>query len=343
MYRRRHIRAGPNPWPPRTDSDVMDVSSIESPPALSAVRLTWCPAVAWALLGIAFVATGASVIARWLASGTATFSWGDYGGLNGFYRAEVRAVQSLALLLIIAIVAVLIHESRKAGRLTFPAAVCLGYLSAVWMDPLGNLHLSGVKYNVAWLNTTTWGPYIPGWNSPGSAHEIEPIFVSWFGYLLGMVWFLATAWITQLLILRRWPRLRGVPLVLAVLATSALVDAVLQLFCVLTGWYSFPRTIQAVTLLAGHQYQLPMLNTIAEGILWAGIPYLVYRRYRSGGPESTFVLRGLTRLPRRLQPAVETIAIIGFINLCLLLFFLSYYLLAKSGTIVPVRGPYHMV
>ncbi|MGX1853048.1 spirocyclase AveC family protein [Streptomyces sp. NPDC055299] len=329
----------------------MDVNRDQLPiaarplPAQAATRRLppWSPALVWALLGAAFIIVGVTALARWLGSGTARFSLGDYAGLSGFYRSEVRIVQLVSFVLAMVIVVLLARECRRAGQITFRTAVCIGYFSAFWMDPLGNVGFRGIKYNGAWIHSSSWGPYLPGWSSPGAAHQIEPVLVSWIGFLLGMVWFVGTAWTVRIAVLRYWPKLGGARLALAVLAASVLVDAVFQLICVVTGWYFFPQTISEVTLFSGHQYQLPLLNTVAEGTLWAGVPYLVGRRCEAGNADSTFLLRGLGRLPRAVQPCVRVMAIVGFVNLCLLAFYLLYFLLGKWGTVVPLHGPFTLV
>lgn len=325
------------------DRAYPDTATPPVPSRKAALRLLRYPVLAWAALGAAFIIIGLSSLARWLASGSAGFSLGDFTGLTEPYRAEVIAVQALSFVLAVVIIVLLARECRRAGRITFPAAVCLGYFSAFWMDPLGNLGYRGIKYNAAWIHSSTWGPFVPGWSSPGASHQIEPLLVSWVGFILGMVWFAGTAWTVRTLVLRWWPRLSAGRLAAAILAASVIVDAVLQLFCVFTGWYFFPQTIHDVTIFPGHQYQLPLLNTIAEGTLWAGIPYLAGRRCEAKNAGDSFLLRGLGQIPRRTRPCARVMAIVGFVNLCLLAFYLCYFLLGKYGSVTPLHGPFTLV
>jgi hypothetical protein len=96
------------------------------------------------------------------------------------------------------------------------------------------------------------------------------------------------------------------------------LEVLIETIWVRTGAYAYREGVPALTLFSGQWYQVPIYLPVASGVLWFGIAYLIRYYYLKNGPEST-IFRGSRLLPRRTRTAVRVLAVIGLLDLCLML------------------------
>jgi hypothetical protein len=83
------------------------------------------------------------------------------------------------------------------GHITFDAALLLGYFLSFWQSPLFNYEKIALVVTPHSVNVTTWGPYIPGWDSPHPQDQPETLLgLSGAGFITLMTWMWIQAWLT---------------------------------------------------------------------------------------------------------------------------------------------------
>ncbi|GGV51863.1 spirocyclase AveC family protein [Streptomyces spectabilis] len=314
-----------------------------TPPPAAAAGWWRRPVLYFAAAGILSPLMGAYVMVRWLTTDGFHPRTGDTSALSTADQIKVWAGQGGVLLIAVALIVCAVLHCRRHRTYTFEAALCTGYASVFWMGPLLQFRHHGTLYNPATIHVPTWGPHIPGWSSPDAASQIEPLFGAGVGFLTSGIWPVVTAFAVWLVLLRRRPHLSGIRFILAAVAVGAVVDVVLEWLWILSGVWSYPAGFPALTLAAGAWYQMPVYYAVIMGLLWATVPYLVWRHYSQHGPGST-ITRGVHRLPSRLHTTARTLAGIGFINVCALSIAASYWLVSLiPGQQWPDSFPFPLV
>lgn len=310
---------------------------------LSRIAWAWTPVAGWAAAGVLLLSIGASVMVRWLAAGGVGLSVGDVSSLGAVRRVVLWGVQGIVVVCVAGIAVWAVRQYRREHRLTFDIALCLGFLSSFWLDPIVKFRHPGLLYDRALVHVPTWGPFIPWWSSPNADRQIESVLATGIGYLVPFGWFLVTAGVIRLIVLRRPQLLSRVRFPFVVLGVSVLLDIPFEMASILSGVYGYGAVFPALTLFSGQWYELPLYITFIMGLFWFAIPCLVRFRYAARGPEST-ILRGLGRFPAGLRPAVQTLAAIGLINTCTLAMYLTFWLISLIGTQTPAPpAPFPLV
>ncbi|MFE7114175.1 spirocyclase AveC family protein [Streptomyces sp. NPDC057654] len=330
-------------------ADYTSTEPTAAPPTAKAASptarpLAWLrtPAAFWSLCGILTLGFGAVALGRWAADGGFSLHIEGYDTLSTGRQITLWTAQAVFTAAFLAVVVRGIRQSRTAGRITFDTALSLGYLTTLWIGPLLNLHRHNLYWDAALIHTPSWGAYIPGWSSPGAAHQIEPFVTHYFAYGAGLMWLLVMDLLVRRLLLRRWPHLSRARFALGVCILAAVLEITAEALSAATGILAFPTGIPVLTLFSGQWHQLPLQNVAFTAALWVAVPYLVRHHHATHGPDSA-VLRGTRQLPAPLRPVARLFAPIGLVQICLLGISLGYWLvglLPGQVTVADLHLPY---
>ncbi|MEV0501582.1 spirocyclase AveC family protein [Streptomyces spectabilis] len=271
----------------------------------------------WALVGVLATAFTGYLMARYLLSAGVHLSLGTEGqrDMATFPLARLWFYQAACTAAFLGLTVFVLRDCRRQRRMTVNASMYLGFTVAFWVAPLESWRAPFVRQNPAMIHATgSWGQYIPGWNDNFSQPLIESAFVSWPTiYAVGGVWVVFTVVGTKYVFLRPWPHLSGLRLALAAFASVTVIGFAAETLFIYCGGYAFDAPY--LPGMDSHWYQFPVIAALGNALTWGLLPTVVLYHHHRKGPDGTVVLRGLGRLPMRLQPWAQTFALIGFIAL----------------------------
>jgi hypothetical protein len=286
-------------------------------PKRKGTRYPWLrtPVAAWAAVGVFFAVFQASVYGRWIAAGGFDLRVRGLHSLSTSRQATLLAAQGVVVLIVVATVVWLVRRCSKERRLTFDALLFVGFASEIWLNSL----ISGaVLWDTAAVHVPAWGPYIPGGSIFGlRAHSIEPVMDAGLGYMTALAFVLVSTGAVRLLVLRRRPELSGVPLTLLLLGSCIFFTFLMEIIWVGSGAYAYRHGVPGLSLFLGSWNQVPIPDSVFNGIFWFGIPCVVRYHLIRNGPESG-LLRGTRHLPVHVRTLAQGLAVIGLLNLGLL-------------------------
>ncbi|MFE7114176.1 spirocyclase AveC family protein [Streptomyces sp. NPDC057654] len=283
------------------------------------------PVTVMACVGALAIGVELYVLTRWAIDTGVRFDLGDQSSLPPWRRTAMWVLQVMVLPILLALAWWVVRQSRRAGRLTFDAALLIGYLTSFWLSPMMNFRHRGVAFSAAAVHTRSWGQYIPFWDSPGAQHQIELLGII-VGYGGLMAFLYLTIAMMRLTFLRRWPQLGGVRLVAALLVISPIATLVMDLAWVPgAGMYAYTTGVPQLTLFTGEWYRIPYHVCLASGFPLYGLPFLA-RHYAAKSPDGHGgIWRGSTDLNPRARPLVQVLAVIGLVHICLVLYGLGLW------------------
>ncbi|WP_406346762.1 spirocyclase AveC family protein [Streptomyces sp. NBC_00648] len=297
------------------------------------------PVAAWAVIGALFLTAEALVMSRWAITGARWFPSGAYG-LSPAGKLTVGAFQALSIAGVLFSIAWPLWLCMKRRSLTIEARLLVGYLSAFWLMPVVNYSGQVASYSKYLIATTDWGPFLPGWHGPNPDTHPVPLFVGWFALAEAMLWVLPTVWVLETAVRRR-PNLSGPRLVLTGFSAAMAAELALEPIMVFSGGYIYASAVPALTLFAGHWYQIPVYATVIASLVYGLIPGLMCH-YDHHHPQGAPILRGLQTLPRRARPWVATLSVIGMAQLTFLGLALSYAVISALGGVSSPDLPAHL-
>jgi hypothetical protein len=307
--------------------------------ATARTRVT--PARIWAGLGVVFLAVQAWVLGRWILGAGVHVTFDRNADISVGRAAAVWGVQGLVAAAVIVAVVVLVRQCRRARRLTFDAAITIGFTLSAWVDPL-LIYLKPVYFfNYYSLQfNPDWAPYLPGWDHPGLHQPITPVvFPSGLGFtvLITCVWI--QWWLTNWVAQRRphW----GTPRILAacILAGLAVVFALEQVG-IRIGSYTYPFAIQSLSLWGGHWYQYPVTEMISWTLLFTAVTMMRHTLHTHGS--TPYIFRGADIEPGRRSTWMRLLAGIGFTTALMLAYVIVNDALAFLGGPVPADTPSYL-
>ncbi len=222
----------------------------------------------------------------------------------------------------------IVRPWRRERRITLDGMLLVSTALMFFQDPLLNYFNTWCSYNTWMFNMGSWSSNIPGWSSPEEpgAMVAEPLLMNAPGYGYGvLLCTIAGCWVMRK-VKARWPQISNVGLIGVVFAWAFLFDLVMEgLVLMPMGLYTFPGSIQSLSINAGTYYQWP----VYEGVMWGGVQAgLCCLRYFTDDRGRTVVERGLDRV----QGGVVKQQIIRFLAIfaaCSSLFFVFYNLPAQ--------------
>ncbi len=298
------------------------------------------PPVFWAAFGVLCLAAQAWVFSRWISDGGLHAVPADGYEIPSVHKVVIWLAQAVIVGGLAWFALRFVRDCRREHRVTFLAAVFVGYFSIVWTTPLSNYSEFVVASNRYSINVTSWGPYFPGWHGPYPSQAVS-VLLDDGAYVLLIFWVWLVLAATNRISRRRpgWGLFR-----LAVVATLAgfVVDIVLQTVAIRFGTYAYARALPGFTMFEGHWYQLPLSSTlmVTLGIV---LPVVLSILHVRGTDREVWVLQGSDRLPTPLQHGIRLLAGVGFANLCLLLThagFIAFTLLGNAP--IPADFPSYL-
>ncbi|WP_424639434.1 spirocyclase AveC family protein [Embleya sp. AB8] len=278
--------------------------------------------------------------------------WAADGGFravasSGYEISSGRAAVTWAAQIAIGLTAlvlgvVLVRSAWRARQVTLNLALFAGFMLSFWQSPLFNYEQRAIVLNRYALNVATWGPYIPGWNSPAPQAQAESLLGlsgASFGLLLFWPW--AQDWVTRRIAEWRpgwsWGRLLPVSL-----AAGVVTAALIEVIWMNTGLYAYATPLRGLTLFAGHWYGLPLLFPVVAALLIA-TPVVVLRHYARLHGTEVYLFRGSERLGRRTGQTLRLLSGVGLANIQLLCYFAANVLIAHAlGGSTPTDMPSYL-
>lgn len=295
------------------------LSSAPTSPGLSDMR----PRAVFAVLGGLFLACQLWIFIRWAAAGHARPV-----PSSASPTIVTGTLQAMVLLLAIVFTGVVVRQCRRAGHITFDAALLLGYFLSFWQSPLINYEQVALVVTHHSVNVTTWGPYIPGWDSPRPWRQAETLLgISGVGFIALMTWVWLQAWLTSR-IARRHPDWTWHRLLPASLLAGLAVDFLIESIWMNTGFYSYTVAPTPLTPLHGHWFG-PQLLYYAAVTLFISTPAVMIRHDARTRGTDPYIFRG-TRTPgSHASSTMRLLAGVGLANLLLLTYFITCVLITQ--------------
>ncbi|MFD7090716.1 spirocyclase AveC family protein [Streptomyces sp. NPDC059896] len=292
------------------------------------------PVMAWAILGLLFLVVQAFIFGHWLMESDispAPYVGHEIATSRRVYSWVHQAVMSVAFL---GIAAYFLHHCRKNRKVTFMAAVYVGWIFTFWQDPIAYYRTKVAILNHSFINVSTWGPSIPGFHGPDPQSQIQEVVGSTgFGYGITIFAILGVRAILDLVCnpRRQWKLHTLIPAAF-ILCVIACIAVEMYYIRGAHAW-AWIATYPGPTLFEGHWYQMSVLGDVLYGL--AMLPMVVMDRIARDRGTEVAALRGTDRLPTRAQPWSRILAGIGLVNACFLLYIIPIAFLAQSGSPVP--------
>lgn len=178
-------------------------------------------------------------------------------------------------------------------------------------------------YNSHLVNRGAWanGSW-PGWVSPNANYLPESLFITIPGYVaLVFSQVMLVLWMLRKIKAHR-PKFGAAASVAFIFVGLVVVDTIIETMLLRTEIYAYPGAIRAITLFAGHTYQVPLSETVLfGGIALGAIACLSHFRDDRG---QTVVERGLDKIrvgPKSKQ-LIKFLAIFGAVHLSFLVLYM---------------------
>jgi Spirocyclase AveC-like len=304
------------------------------------------PVLWWATAGILLLIFQVVVLARWVAGPNFTATDPGPDKLPAWQSPVFTVLQigvpvgAVALLYF-----AVIRPRLRNGYLTTDAMIALAASTVFFWDMVMNYTSVTLFYNSHLINRGAWanGAW-PTWTSPHANKLPEPLLIVppaytalVFSQVLVILWLLRKA-------KTRWPGMGVVGTIATIVVGLTLTDTLVEGLVLRTGAYAYPGGIRAITLLAGHTYQIPMSETVLFGGFALGaIACLSYFRDDRG---HTLVERGISTLTLNFKgkQAVKFFAIYGAIHLgFVVLYMIPQQWFATHSDPFPAGYPSYMV
>jgi hypothetical protein len=269
----------------------------------------------WALIGLFWLVIAAQAIVRWVLSDTDFAPAPTLGPdvMQTWNLVALRIFEALSMCVLLALIwFCVVTPWRRSGKLSLDGKFVLGGMAAFVADAFLNSYTYLFAWNANNVNMGVWTAYLPFHNPSSSSRYAEsllwgpPMYV----YFCAGV---AIAGTKLYFTLRsRWPTLTNVTLFSIIFGAEFVFDLVVENFAIrLTHGYAYAQTYAPLTLWPGSQFQFPLYESFLVAAL--GLLYTWMRIQAQESPDGlSSVERGFQRWPSSVQPAIRTMAVIGF-------------------------------
>ncbi|WP_447035399.1 spirocyclase AveC family protein [Streptomyces sp. DSM 118878] len=283
------------------------------------------PVVIWACLGVFFVVLQVYVLASWVADGTG-IDKADGDHQFSTTRQVIGLVVPLSTVVpVVLLTRQYVRDSRAQGRATFDLLLVGGCVLSAWQDPLVNWFDPVVTVNTnQFLASSSWGPYVPGWQGPGPHQQAEmPLhaLVAGMGTVIAAV---AVGAGVQWLANRR-PEIRRIRLVGFAFLLGMLLTVASESFFPLLGFFIWSGATPALTLFSGSWYQFPLYEVVVAGAYFATLAMLRFSVNERG---ERLMERGVGDLSWRHSTWLRLLAVAGATNVAYLAYVAGHVLFA---------------
>lgn len=233
----------------------------------------------------------------------------------------------------------------RTGRITTDGRILFAAAMVFFWDMSLNYSSIALFYNSHLVNFGAWanGAW-PGWFSPSGHRLPEPIVFIMPAYLalvfaqaLFLCWLLRKA-------KARWPQMGLGTTLLAIVAGLTIIDSIVEIAVLRTGFYAYPGSIAALTLWAGETYQFPLTEGFLFGGLGVGSCAAIW--YFRDDRGRTFAEHGIEKLrfsSGLAESWVRTLAVYGFVHTAFfVLYFIPCQFIALNADAFPEGYPSYM-
>jgi Spirocyclase AveC-like len=298
------------------------------------------PVLPWALLGLGFLVFAGWILARWLGGGGAHALPADGYQISAVDKMKSWVFLSLYIATSVACAAYVIRGCLKERKITFNAALFVGFVSSGWQRPLIDYAGLVAVDNRYIPNVATWGPYIPGWDAP---HASEQGGVMGVFYGPTIIW----VWLTKFVVDRvtsRHSRWRTHTLILLTLGVAIGAEILLEPLFLLTGQYGYILGPPELALFGDRYFQLPYSEVIPVAVFII-TPLVTMIKIAENRGTEVFVLQGSDLLPSWSRPWARLLAGVGIANLTMLAYVAAFVACAYAtrGGVPPADIPDYLL
>lgn len=285
---------------------------------------SWRPVIGWATAGAVLLAFEAIVLARWVFGPNFKSTSPGPDQISRGHQIFFIALQIAVPLAALAALYFWVYRPwRLKGRLTTDGMFTLSAAMVFFWDMSMNYTSVSLLYNSHLVNRGAWanGSW-PGWVSPNANLLPESLFITIPGYVaLVFSQVVLVLWIVRKIKARR-PKLGAPATVAFIFVGLVVVDTIIETLLLRTEIYAYPGAIRAITLFAGHTYQVPLSETVLfGGVALGAIACLSHFRDDRG---QTVVERGLdkVRVGPRSKQLIKFFAIFGAVHVVFLVLYM---------------------
>lgn len=285
---------------------------------------SWRPVIAWATAGAVLLAFETVVLALWVFGPNFKSTPPGPDQISSGQQVLFTVLQiAVPLAAGVALFFWVVRPWRREGYLTTDGMLTLSAGMVFFWDMSMNYTSVSLLYNSHLVNRGAWanGSW-PGWVSPNANQLPESLFITVPGYVaLVFSQVVFVLWILRKIKARR-PKLGTAASVVFIFIGLLIVDTIIETLLLRTGIYAYPGAIRAITLFAGHTYQVPLSETVLFGGVALGvIACLSYFRDDRG---NTVVERGLDkiRVGTKSKQLTKFLAIFGAVHLAFLVLYM---------------------
>lgn len=276
----------------------------------------------WAILGAAWIVFVAQALGRWVASDQ--FEPAPINGpdtFGGGWLVVLRIIEVASLGIAAATIWVyLLRPLIRERRFELDGMIVIGALLASAIDPLINYFEYTFAWNAHAWNAGTWINAFPLSTGPDDYAEGLAWFVPQYLYL-GIGFAAIECRIIQRLRVR-WPSASNVRTFATATSMIFVLDILVEQLFVRTHVYAYPRTIEALTLWPGSEFQFPIYESVFVALYALGFTAL--RMSAIDSPDGlSFVERGVQRIRPGARKLTRLLAVTGF---CAAWAALSYFI-----------------
>jgi Spirocyclase AveC-like len=288
------------------------------------VPRSWRPVMAWAAAGAVLLVFEIVVLARWVFGPNFKSTPPGPDQISSGQQLLFTVLQvAVPLAAVVALYFWVVRPWRREGHLTTDGMLTLSAGMVFFWDMSMNYTSVSLLYNSHLANRGAWanGSW-PGWISPNANYLPESLFITVPGYVaLVFSQVVLVLWILRKIKARR-PKLGTTASVVFIFVGLVIVDTIIETVLLRSAIYAYPGAIRAITLFAGHTYQVPLSETVLfGGVALGAIACLSHFRDDRG---HTVVERGLDkiRIGAKSKQLVKFLAIFGAVHLAFLLLYM---------------------
>jgi Spirocyclase AveC-like len=285
---------------------------------------SWRPVLAWAAAGAVLLVFEIVVLARWVFGPNFKSTPPGPDQISSAHQILFTVVQiGVPLAAVAALYFWVARPWWRERHVTTDGMLTLAAGMIFFWDMSMNYTSVSLLYNSHLVNRGAWanGSW-PSWISPHANYLPESLFVTIPGYVaLVFSQVVLVLWILRKIKARR-PSLGVGTSVLIIFVGLVVVDTIIESLLLRSGIYAYPGAIRAITLFAGHTYQVPLSETVLfGGVALGAIACLSYFRDDRG---QTVVERGLDkiRVGAKSKQLIKFLAIFGAVHLAFLVLYM---------------------
>jgi hypothetical protein len=281
-------------------------------PSVSGDRLKsrrWTPAHDLALAGGLLLAVQLAVLRAWLGSGPHAIT--RYRVHHGTPWWAAVAFQAAAVGMAVWVLVFVVRGCLRQRRLTIDAKICLAGLLTAWLDPFTNFMQPLFMYSSNFVNLNSWGAHYPLVINPDAGRLPWPILFLGCMYAFGLLAFAVIMNAIVRMIVRRFPALTRVQVLMVTLGLGVLFDLALEIPMFRLRLWAYPGAPNTLALWSRSSYKYSLWEIIPAGIAFASVAAV---RFFKDDANRTVTERGLERHHRSVRTALSVLALIGLFN-----------------------------